>query len=210
MQPHKLETKMQQREKKKDKKTRSANQQTQPQRQTETGRQRNERRPSQKGPTRGPQSHRTFTLELHSTPKEREGNGRHKWVATNGTDSREERERRNNKEETTQHKAAKESFSHESTSVSTQATSLGKTGRSLRWQVRRANSHRRRRHHRSPSRGRPGTHCQLQVEVLLIVPIFCCATTADANSWLRIAEVSIGHTPEKSKSHLTAPRPLIS
>ena len=37
-----------------------------------------------------------------------------------------ERERGNEKEETTQHKTAKEPFSHESTTVSTQATSVGK------------------------------------------------------------------------------------
>ena len=43
----------------------SSNQQTQLQRETETRKQRKERRPSQKVPTCGPQSHRTFSSELH-------------------------------------------------------------------------------------------------------------------------------------------------
>ena len=105
--------------------------QTQPQKQTETRRHRQERRPRQKVPMSGPEFHRTFTLELHSTPKEREGNERPKREATNGTDRREEREKRNNNEETTKHKTAKESLSQIPRSMSTQATSLGKTARSV-------------------------------------------------------------------------------
>ena len=85
-------------------------------REVETRRQRQERRPSQKVPTCNPQSHRTFTQELHSTPKEREGNGQQKRVATNGTDQREGRGRRNDNEETTHDKTAMNLFSHESTS----------------------------------------------------------------------------------------------